>query len=114
MPDNFFDPAAQALFHSGKATKIDLVRGEAMFLGLNCFETGQSQPVHTHAGADKFYLVLSGNARMIVGSETWEAPAGTLVWAPADVPHGVEAALERTVMLIGIAPPPRAVSGGGG
>jgi hypothetical protein len=30
-----------------------------------------------------------------------------VVWAPADVPHGVVGALERTVMLVGIAPPPR-------
>ena len=36
-----------------------------------------------------------------------EAGPGTVVWAPADVPHGVAEALERTVMLVGIAPPPR-------
>jgi quercetin dioxygenase-like cupin family protein len=29
-----------------------------------------------------------------------------MVWAPADVPHGVDEALERTVMLVAIAPPP--------
>lgn len=108
MSQFFFDPAAAAAFSSEKATRADLVRGDALFVGLNCFEPGQSQPVHTHAGADKFYLVLSGNARMIVGNETREAAAGTLVWAPADMPHGVEAAQERTVMLIVIAPPPRA------
>lgn len=108
MPEYFFEPLALARFDAGKAAKSDLVRGEALFVGLNCFEPGQTQPIHTHAGADKFYLVLSGNARMIVGDETRDATAGTLVWAPADVPHGVEAAHERTVMLIGIAPPPRA------
>jgi quercetin dioxygenase-like cupin family protein len=43
---------------------------------------------------------------MTVGNETEVAEAGTLVWAPADVPHGVDEALERTVMLVGIAPPP--------
>ena len=107
MSEHFFEPQALARFHAGKATKSDLVRGETLFLGLNCFEPGQSQPVHSHAGADKFYLVLSGSATMIVGGETRDAAAGTLVWAPADVPHGVAAAHQRTVMLIGIAPPPR-------
>lgn len=107
MSQFFFDPAAAAAFNPDKATKADIVRGAALFVGLNCFEPGQSQAVHSHSGADKFYLVLSGNARMIVGGETREAAAGTLVWAPADVPHGVEAAHERTVMLIGIAPPPQ-------
>ena len=94
-----FDPA--------KAAKTDLVRGDRLFVGLNCFEPGQGQKVHAHAGADKFYLIVSGRARMIVGQETREAGAGTLVWAPADVPHGVAEALERTVMLVAIAPPPR-------
>ena len=29
-----------------------------------------------------------------------------MVWAPADVPHGVDEALERTVMLVAMAPAP--------
>jgi quercetin dioxygenase-like cupin family protein len=108
MTDYFRSIDGAATFAKDKAAKADLFAGRHLFVGLNCFEPGQSQAVHTHADADKFYLVLSGNARMIVGGETREASAGTLVWAPADVPHGVEAARERTVMLIGIAPPPRA------
>jgi quercetin dioxygenase-like cupin family protein len=59
-----------------------------------------------HSGADKFYFLVSGKARMRVGDETRDATAGDLVWAPADVPHGVLEAQERTVMLVAIAPPP--------
>ena len=102
----FLDPATTAAFRPGGFVKADLVRGEQLFLGLNCFEPGQRQAPHTHAGADKFYLVVSGKARMTVGTETRVAGPGTLVWAPADVPHGLEEALERTVLLVGIAPPP--------
>lgn len=93
-------------FNSAKGMKADLFRGARLFVGLNCFEPGQSQALHTHGGADKFYLVVSGKARMRVGEEVREVGAGTVVWAPADVPHGVETALERTVMLVAIAPPP--------
>jgi quercetin dioxygenase-like cupin family protein len=103
---NFIDPASAAAFRPGSFAKADLARGGRLFLGLNCFEPGQHQAAHSHAGADKFYLVVSGKARMTVGSETRVAEAGTLVWAPADVPHGVDEALERTVLLVGIAPPP--------
>lgn len=106
MPEFFVTPAGRAAFRADKAAKSDLFRGETMFLGLNCFEPGQTQPVHSHAGADKFYLIVSGNASMIVGDQTRDAGPGTLVWAPADVPHGVARAHERTVMLVGIAPPP--------
>jgi quercetin dioxygenase-like cupin family protein len=104
----FLDPASGAVFRTDTFAKADLARGAQLFLGLNCFEPGQHQAVHTHAGADKFYLVVSGKARMTVGQETRVAEPGTLVWAPAGVPHGVEAALERTVLLVGIAPPPGA------
>jgi quercetin dioxygenase-like cupin family protein len=106
MSEHFLTPEDSATFHPARYTKADLVRGEHLFVGLNCFEPGQGQVVHTHAGADKFYLVLSGNARIIVGDETRDASAGTLVWAPQGIPHGVESASEPTVMLVGIAPPP--------
>jgi quercetin dioxygenase-like cupin family protein len=104
----YFMPAAEAArFDAAKATKADLARGAQLFVGLNCFEPGQSQPRHAHAGADKFYFLMSGKARMTVGDESRLAEAGMVVWAPADVPHGVDEALERTVMLVAIAPPPR-------
>ena len=95
-----------ATFNADKAAKADLFRGSRLFVGLNCFEAGQSQATHVHTGADKFYLVVSGRARVTVGVETREAGPGTVVWVPADVPHGVAEAMERTVMLVGVAPPP--------
>lgn len=107
MSEFFETVAARATFDQAKPTKADLFRGAALFVGLNCFERGQTQRVHAHAGADKFYFVVSGKARMTVGDVTRVAEAGTLVWAPADVPHGVAEALERTVLLVGMAPPPR-------
>ena len=106
MTDYFRDLHDAIVFGEAKAAKADLFGGAHLFVGLNCFEPGQAQRVHTHAGADKFYVVISGRARMTVGAETREVGAGTVVWAPADVPHGVAEALERTVMLVGIAPPP--------
>src|SRR3954466_4799967 len=88
MPDFFRSIDAAAAFDEAKATKADLFLGRFLFVGLNCFEPGQTQKVHVHGGSDKFYLVVSGKASMIVGSEAREVGAGTVVWAPADVPHG--------------------------
>ena len=107
MSEYFRIVERSAVFSGEKAAKADLWAGERLFVGLNCFEPGQSQKVHAHAGADKFYYVCSGRARLTVGDETREVAAGAIVWAPAGVPHGVEEALERTVLLVGIAPPPR-------
>jgi quercetin dioxygenase-like cupin family protein len=106
MADNFRSLDSAVTFDAEKAAKADLFSGQQLFVGLNCFEPGQTQQVHVHAGSDKFYLVVSGKARMTVGDQTREVRAGTVVWAPADLPHGVAEALERTVMLVAIAPPP--------
>ena len=107
MSGYFRDVGEATAFGADKAAKADLFGGAHLFVGLNCFEPGQTQRVHIHPGADKFYLIVSGRALVTVGDEVREAGPGTVVWAPADVPHGVSKALERTVMLVGIAPPPR-------
>jgi quercetin dioxygenase-like cupin family protein len=100
--DYLVKPAEQARFAAERYTKTDLARGPHLFLGLNCFLPGQSQVAHTHASADKFYLVLSGKARMVVGDERLIAEAGDLVWCPAGVMHGVEEALEKSVIIVGM------------
>lgn len=110
MPDYFRSIDAAARFATDKAAKADLFAGRYLFVGLNCFEPGQSQKVHVHAGSDKFYLIVTGKARMIVGGEMREVGAGTVIWAPADLPHGVDQVLERTMMLVAIAPPPGSIS----
>lgn len=94
--------AARARFDAEKMRKVDCVETGRLLLGLNCFEPGQSQRVHAHAGADKFYLVLSGRATIVIGGATRDLGEGDLAFAPAGVPHGVERAHERTVMLVGI------------
>jgi quercetin dioxygenase-like cupin family protein len=98
--------ADRAAFDPARFTKLDLARGARLFLGLNCFEPGQPQSAHTHADADKFYVVITGKARMRVGTAVVVARAGDLIWCPAGLVHGVEEALERTVLLVGMAPPP--------
>ena len=92
----------RARFAAEKMQKLDCFETGRLLLGLNCFEPGQAQRVHAHQGADKFYLVLSGKAKVVVGEEARDVATGDLVFAPAGVPHGVETAYERTVMLVGI------------
>lgn len=102
MSAYFTTIAEHTRFAEARFAKADLARGDHLVAGLNCFEPGQAQAVHAHAGADKFYLVVEGKARMRVGAEELDAGPGTLVWAPAGVPHGVVHAIERCVMLVGM------------
>ena len=52
MSDFFRSIDAAAVFGADKPGKADLFAGRQLFVGLNCFEPGQAQRVHTHAGAD--------------------------------------------------------------
>src|SRR5438552_15026112 len=56
----------RARFSDAKMTKLDCFRSDRLLIGLNCFEPGQEQTVHTHAGADKFYLVVAAEGRVPV------------------------------------------------
>ena len=100
------DGTAVAAFRADKMAKQDCFRSEHLFVGLNCLRRGQAHHVHAHASADKFYLVLSGKARIVVGSDSRELGHGGIAWAPAGVPHGIEEALEDSVILVGMSPPP--------
>ncbi len=72
-----------------KFYKTTLWQGDHVMIGLNCLEPGQSQKIHAHDGADKFYFVLEGRGRFTVGDEEREADAGSLIVAPSGIPHGV-------------------------
>ncbi len=98
----------RAAFRADAMTKVDCFHSQRLLVGLNCFEPGQSQSVHTHADADKFYVVLNGKATFIVGERQITAGPGDLIVAPAGVPHGVARAIDRTIVLIAMAPSPSA------
>jgi quercetin dioxygenase-like cupin family protein len=97
---------SRAAFSAAAMTKIECFRSDRLLVGLNCFEPGQEQRIHTHAGADKFYVVVSGKARFVIADRRVDAGPGDLVLAPRGIPHGVERALERTVLLVAVAPAP--------
>ena len=89
-----------------KFYKTTLWQGKQVMIGLNCLEPGQTQKVHAHDGADKFYFVLEGHGRFRVGDEEKEAATGSLVIAPSGTPHGVtNNASVRLSLLVAIAPP---------
>jgi quercetin dioxygenase-like cupin family protein len=89
-----------------KFFKTTLWQGEHSMVGLNCLEPGQTQKIHAHEDADKFYFVVDGAGRFTVGDEEKDATVGTLVVAPAGVPHGVtNNTTNRLSVLVSISPP---------
>ena len=100
-------PGDHAGSRADKFYKTTLFRGDALMLGVNCLEPGQTQPAHDHADQDKFYYVIEGVGRFQVGDEFVTAGEGQLVWAAAGVVHGVSNESDtRLTLLVGIAPAP--------
>jgi mannose-6-phosphate isomerase-like protein (cupin superfamily) len=88
-----------------KFYKSTLWQGEHVMLGINCLEPQQTQQVHAHEGADKFYFVLEGRGHFAIEEREEDAGTGMLVLAPAGVSHGVtNPGNERLSLLVGIAP----------
>ena len=96
-----------ARFSAEKMGKADVARGETLFAGLNCFEPGQEHAAHTHAGQDKLYVVLTGDAEVRIGDESATLSAGDAAFAPSGVVHSIRNIGEtRLVVMAVLAPPP--------
>ena len=101
----FFDWRDSVGLQLEKFYKSTLWQGEHVMVGINCLEPGQTQQIHAHSDADKFYFVLQGQGSFTVAEETRKLSAGMLVIAPAGVAHGVtNTGSERLSVLVAIAP----------
>jgi len=90
-----------------KMFKATVYESPKMLLGLNCFEPGQSDRIHTHAEQDKFYFVVEGEGEFQIGDDTVQAGPGLTVLAPAGVTHGVKNnGSKRLIILMGLTPWP--------
>lgn len=107
MSAEAISPMDHAVFNADKMGKATLFRSDRVLVGLNCFEPGQEHTLHTHAGQDKVYHVLSGTGVFLL--EHGEVPMreGTMLVAPDGVPHGIRnTSAERLVVLAVLAPAP--------
>lgn len=97
-----------AKFSPEKMGKVDVARGEALFAGLNCFEPGQQHAPHAHAGQDKLYIVLEGDAEIQVGGETAVVGPGGAAFAPSGVLHSIRnVGQTRMIVAAILGPPPK-------
>jgi oxalate decarboxylase/phosphoglucose isomerase-like protein (cupin superfamily) len=72
--------------------------------GVNAWRAdtgGQLIPPHTEdSGSEELYAVVRGRASFTVGEEEAEAPAGTLVFVPAEVFRTAVAAEDDTIVFV--------------
>jgi quercetin dioxygenase-like cupin family protein len=61
--------------------------GGAMALIEQRSEPGAGIPLHVHANEDEVFQIFEGQIEFQVGDETFVADAGTVVYAPKQLPH---------------------------
>ncbi|MEO8751974.1 MAG: cupin domain-containing protein [Casimicrobiaceae bacterium] len=103
----FADAATAAQFAADKMRKNNLFTTEHLFCDVYCFEPGQEQAAHAHAGSDKVYYVIEGTADIRIGDTEQRAGAGTAAVAPATLAHGIRnPGPDRLRVLVVMAPKP--------
>jgi mannose-6-phosphate isomerase-like protein (cupin superfamily) len=102
-------------FAAEKMQKVGLFETPRLFCDLYCLEAGQAQKAHSHADADKVYLVLEGRAQIQVGADRYEAGPQEAVLAPAGTDHGVSnPGPGRAVLYVFVAQSPSYATSSGG
>jgi hypothetical protein len=61
---------------------------------------GFGSPLHVHHREDEWFYVLEGELTFWVGGETIDAPAGSFVYGPRDIPHTFVVASEQARFLL--------------
>jgi quercetin dioxygenase-like cupin family protein len=61
---------------------------------------GTGSPLHVHRREDEWFYVIEGQLTFWVGGEVIEAPAGSFVYGPRDIPHTFEVASEEARFLV--------------
>lgn len=104
---HFVDVQSAVRFASEKMTKNNLFTTERLFCDVYCFEPGQQQTPHHHAGSDKVYYVLDGTARIRIGDDERDVGAGIAALAPSEVVHAIgNPGPGRLTVLVLMAPRP--------
>lgn len=104
---SFVDVPASLAFSADKMRKNNLFDSERMFCDAYCFEPGQAQSAHAHAGSDKIYYVIDGSAEIQIGDETRTLGPGGAAHAGPGEPHGVRnPGPGRLSLLVFMAPKP--------
>jgi mannose-6-phosphate isomerase-like protein (cupin superfamily) len=70
----------------------------------NLAPRGAGSPLHVHHREDEWFYVLEGELTFWVGGQVVDAPAGSFVYGPRDVPHTFVVSSEQARFLLIVEP----------
>lgn len=92
----------EALWTFGTLTTIK-ASGDATDGRVGVFQQlaprGAGSPLHVHRREDEWFYVIEGQLTFWVGGQVIEAPAGSFVYGPRDIPHTFEVASDEALFL---------------
>ena len=74
---------------------------------LVCYEPGTSTVAHHHVGQDEIFMIMEGTGTITVGGEAVRVGPGSLVYAPADITHGIEPDRDGRMVMVFVKAPGR-------
>jgi quercetin dioxygenase-like cupin family protein len=66
----------------------------------NLAPRGSGSPLHVHHREDEWFYVIEGELTFWVGGELTDAPAGSFVYGPRDIPHTFDVASDQARFLL--------------
>ena len=78
-----------------------VVEGERMLVGYIHKPRGTGSRMHSHPN-EQFNLVVKGRLQGEVNGKPIDAPAGTLIYIPANAPHALVSTPEEDVIFVAI------------
>src|ERR1700722_18237624 len=88
-------PTRMRILEDGSTTSHRLGIGE-----ITIAPHTEGPPQHRHAQHDEGFYVVSGRALFTVGTQSYDAPAGTLVMVPPGAPHTFANAGDEPAVLL--------------
>ncbi len=79
---------------------------------LVCYEPGTSTVEHHHVGQDEIFIIMEGTGTITVGGEPVRVGPGSLVYAPADIKHGIEPDPNGRMVMVFVKAPGRSARPG--
>jgi len=78
-----------------------VVEGERMLVGYIHKPKGTGSRLHTHPN-EQFNFVIKGTLKGVINEKEFVAPAGSLIYIPANAPHSIVATEEEDVIFLAL------------
>lgn len=99
-------------FQPGGKVRKRVFITDKLEMELVCYEPGTSTVEHHHVGQDEIFMILEGSGTITVGGEPVRVGPGSLVYAPADIKHGIEPDRDGRMVMVFVKAPGRSARPG--